>query len=176
MSAGVDRRRVLLGIGGLAATGMAGVTALTLQAGRAWDGPAGSVLTQEELGIVAALVEVFCPAVPGLPGGLELDVPSKVDALLAANALGVGQEVKQVLALLESPLVGLVLDGRATPFSSSSAEVRQATLLSWQQSDLALRRTAFKALRALCLGSYWSDPRVWRHCGYPGPTFVEGEP
>jgi hypothetical protein len=175
MSAGPTRRQVLGGLAGLAAAGVAGLGALALLPGREGVGPAGAVLSAEELAVVASLVEVFCPAVGSLPGGVELGVPAKIDALLAANAEGVGDEVRQVLALLESPVTGL-LDLRPTPFSTSSLEARSATLQAWQQSPIPLRRTAFKALRALCLGSYWSDPRVWAHCGYPGPPFGEVVP
>jgi hypothetical protein len=168
--AGLTRRHVLA----LAAAGGALVTAggvgLALQ---------GTVLREprvplQELdpvsfSVFAAAADRFCPATEGLPSAWDLQVPEKLDALLAAQHPGVGAELGQVLWLLENALAGLVLDRHVRPFSACDAQTQDRVLRDWQRSAVSIRRTAYKALRGLSCAPYWADPQVFAHVGYPGP-------
>jgi hypothetical protein len=127
------------------------------------------VLDPVGFSVVAAVADRFCPATADLPSAWDLEVPEKVDAFLAAQLPGVGAELAPALLLVENGLVGLLLDGRARPFTTCDAATQDQALRAWKNSSLTVRRTAFKALRQLCSAPYWANPRVWAHTGYPGP-------
>src|SRR4029077_18765482 len=57
-----------------------------------------------------------------------------------------------------SRAVNLALAGDATPFSSMPMEAREGYLLSWGGSRLALRRSAFQALRKLLTFLAYAEP------------------
>ena len=59
---------------------------------------------------------------------------------------------------MESRAVNLALAGRPTPLSAMSIEARERYLLSWGGSRLALRRSAFQALRKLLSFLAYAEP------------------
>lgn len=128
-----------------------------------------TVLDRRQFSVLAAVADCLCPAVDGLPSAWEVEVPEKVHALLVMKAEADAEEFALVLDLVENALVGLVLDRRFTTFTGSSPAVQTAVLEGMRSSRLATRRTMFTALRGLITASYWSDPRVYPHTGYPGP-------
>ena len=79
-------------------------------------------------------------------------------------------DVNKLLGLLENALPGLLLDGRAQPFTRLSAEGRDRVLETWRTSRFALRRTGYQALRKLCLSSYYLDEASWEPLGYKPPA------
>jgi len=96
-------------------------------------------------------------------------------ARLAADALtGVADpaqlsQLRLVLRLMESRAANLVLNGRAAPFRSMTPEARERYLLTWAESRLALRRSAFGAFRKLLTFLAYVDPGV----DGPNPRLVE---
>ncbi|TNE86704.1 MAG: hypothetical protein EP330_21140 [Deltaproteobacteria bacterium] len=128
-------------------------------------------LTPRQFSVLAAVADRISPAHGDLPSAWEVEVPEKVDALLARKAPADAEEFGLVLDLLENALVGLVLDQRFTTFTGSSPEVQDAVLRGMRTSSLATRRTMFTALRGLCSASYWSDLRVSQHLGYVRPNY-----
>lgn len=128
-------------------------------------------LTPRQFSVLAAVADRICPATGSLPSAWDLDVPEKVDALLARKAPADAEEFGLVLDLLENALAGLLLDGRFSTFTGASPDAQDAILRGMASSMLTPRRTMFAALRGLCTASYWSDPRASTHLGYTRPNF-----
>jgi hypothetical protein len=128
------------------------------------------VLSEKEFSVLAAIADRISPARPPLPSAWEVRVPEKIDALLATSDPAMVAEIQQVLGLIESAAAGMLLDGRTSTFTGSAPAEQDRVLAAWRSSDLQVRRIAFRALNGLCGASYWSDPAVYRHIGYPGPV------
>lgn len=127
------------------------------------------VLTPRQYGILVALADRLCPGGPGRPSASEVGVASKVDALMAVLHPADAAELCQGLLLVENALVGLILDGRPTPFTRLDPAEQDAVLRTFRSSRLPIRRIVYKALRGLVAASYWGDPLLYASAGYPGP-------
>ena len=165
-----SRRRLLQsGLAG-AALLSGGALGLALQPGATRDPREPLlVLSPRAFAVLAAIVDRWCPAAPGLPDGGSLRVPEKVDRLLDRLDPKIAGEVERALLLLENGLAGLLLDGRARPFTTLDGDAQDRALERWRTSGLSVRRQAHKAIRGLVDASYWSDPATFPFVGYPGP-------
>lgn len=164
-------RRSALGLGlggaGLLAVGGVGL-GLRGSAMRSPRQPLGA-LTPLTFSVLAALSERINPAVDGLPSGWEVQVPERVDQVLAAMEPGYAAELNQGLILVENAVANLLFEGRPHPFTVSPPDVQTAVWASWGSSRIATRRTLYKSVTALCTSSYWSHQELWKAVGYPGP-------
>ncbi len=162
-------RRRLLQVGfvgtGLLALGTVG---LALRRGDASDAPATlQVLDPAAWAVVRAVARVLCPSDGPHPDAL--DVAGRVDAQLARMHPGDAAEVQQALGLLDNALTGLVFVGTTVPFTDASRDDALALFRAWQNSSVAVLRTAAKAIRGLVLTAYFSHPDSFGYTGYPGP-------
>ena len=80
------------------------------------------------------------------------------DGLTSAADPAQVKQLRQALRLMESRAVNLALAGRPTPLSAMSIEARERYLLSGAASRLALRRSAFQALRKLLSFLAYAEP------------------
>jgi len=96
----------------------------------------------------------------------------RMDQSLAYAAPEQQAEIRDLTRALNSPLLGLMLDGRPRPFLSLSVEGRAAALQSWGESRIVLRRSGYQALRKLAGAAYYSDPSTWAGIGYAGPPLT----
>jgi hypothetical protein len=103
-------------------------------------------------------------------GGDAVAVAQAVDRTLSYSCGETRADIDKLLGLFENALPGLLLDGRAMPFTRLSPEGQDSVLESWRSSHLQLRRTGFQALRKLCLSSYWVQETGWKAIGYDPPT------
>ena len=98
--------------------------------------------------------------VPSIPGGSDFysrrasDIG--VDGLLAdaaENALQPqnARDFRRVLSVLDSPLYNLFLTGRPVRFTRLSPGSKERYLQAWRASPVALKRTAFQALKRLAV-------------------------
>ena len=131
-------------------------------------------------------MEALCGALfPSLQDGSDFHRRSArdlgVDGLLVdavehslqpANA----RDFRRILSVVESPLFNLALSGRPVRFTSLDPESREKYLQAWRDSPIALKRTAFQALKRLALflaygsvGADGSNPN-WEAIGYPGAS------
>ncbi|MCB9664599.1 MAG: gluconate 2-dehydrogenase subunit 3 family protein [Alphaproteobacteria bacterium] len=165
-------RRAFLGLGLLGGAALAlGGVGLALQPGVA-RAPATPLqaLSPRAFSVLAAVADRVCPGGEGAPGAAEVGVAEKVDALLATSPPTFRTDIEQALLLLENALPGLLLDGRARPFTACDAATQDATLEAWQTSSLGLRRQVYKGVRGLVVAAYFGSPETYRSAsGYPGP-------
>jgi hypothetical protein len=103
-----------------------------------------------------------------------VSVAHGVDESVARLGVEARGELAQLLGLFENALPGLLLDGRASPFTRLDPAAQDRALESWRDSRLVLRRGGYQALRKLCLGAYYADPRSWPGIRYKGPPDTGG--
>jgi hypothetical protein len=108
------------------------------------------------------------------PGADPVDIAQRVDAALACTPPEAQADLVSLLGLFENALPGLLLDGRAAPFTRLDGAAQDRVLGSWRDSRLALRRGGYHALRRLCIGAYYGDERSWPSIRYGGPPNVNG--
>jgi hypothetical protein len=170
------RRRFLTrGIAGAALLAGAGWVAWwRSEAAAPWTGAPLLSLDAASAAVVLAAARRLLPSGPPFPSPEEARVVERVDAYLAQSHPGVQREARQLLALLDSPALGLLLDGAGFRFRAADGEAQEARLAAWATSRVDVRRTGFRALRRLVTSSYWSNPVTWGAAGYPGPPAVGG--
>ncbi len=103
-------------------------------------------------------------------GADPVAIAHAVDRALTGALPEAQADMNKLLGLLENALPGLLLDGRAQPFTRLSAEGRDRVLEIWRTSRFALRRSGFQALRKLCLASYYLEESSWEPLGYRPPS------
>ncbi len=168
MAPPVTRRSVLKrGLFGGLLLLLAGGTGLALVPSRDVAPAPGTLLSfsPERFNVLVAFAARVAP-----PGADAVAVARGVDLTLSYGLEETRQDIGKLLGLFENALPGLLLDGRALPFTRLSPEGQDAVLESWRTSRLALRRTGFQALRKLCLQAYWIQESSWKAIGYDPPT------
>lgn len=160
------RAIVRYGLPGAVLLALVGTTACHEPTARA----GGAVLSARHTAIVEALAAHIVPTYATFPDPTTLDLIAEVDAFLARSPAGLQTEFLQLLDLLDSPIAGLLFDGRPSSFRTASPAARDATLERWRTSRLAVRRMGFRALQTLCGALYYSHPQVRAAIGYAGPT------
>lgn len=165
----MNRRHLLLGGAALATVGV-GALGLQLQPSvlRAPRRPLRS-FTPATFSVFAAIADRANPAVDGFPSAWDLEVPEDTDEYLATVHPATVAELNLGLQLVESGLVGLLLDGRRRTFTALSGEAQDAVLHAWRTSALAPRKTAYTGLVKLAHSVYWGHVEMWPLIGYPGP-------
>jgi choline dehydrogenase-like flavoprotein len=113
----------------------------------------GSPFRPGELRTLVELAATFVPA-----GDAERVAAIAADALERAADPAQVAQLRLVLRALEQPLANLALGGPVRAFRSMAPSERERVLLRWATSRLALRRTAFHALRKLLTFIAYADP------------------
>lgn len=104
------------------------------------------------------------------------DIAMKVDAALRYTSLESQKDMNAALMLLENALGGLFFRGKPSTFTDLDEKSQDAALLGWRDSKLVLLRSAYHALRKLCLAAHYATPQGWPDTGYPGPSIPKVEP
>jgi len=112
--------------------------------------------------------------VVSVPGADPVLIAESVDASLARTTPEAQADIASLLGLFENALPGLLLDGRAAPFTRLDGPAQDHVLESWRDSRFVLRRAGYHALRRLCLACYYGDERSWPAIRYAGPPDVNG--
>jgi len=119
-----------------------------------------------ELAILAAVFATIAPGEPVRQANLAATVLAEV------TDPGALRQLRLVLRALDSAAVNGVTAGVARSFRAADATGREAILRSWAGSRLAMRRTAFQALKRLGAFFAYADPGVdgrnptWSRIGY----------
>jgi len=96
------------------------------------------------------------------------------DAVESSLQPGNARDFRRVLSVLDSPVYNLVLTGRPVRFSGLGLASREKYLQAWRDSPVALKRTAFQALKRLALFLAYASVDAnginpnWSEIGYPG--------
>jgi hypothetical protein len=122
--------------------------------------------------VVVALAERLVPSRSGWPRPLELDLPRRVDGIVALLPGPERKEIGQLVRLFENALAGFALDGQLRTFTDSTPEQQDVRIRAWQTSRYRLRRSGFRALKKIVYGAYYGAPAAWPAIGYPGPPRV----
>lgn len=165
----ISRRGLLAG--GLLLVGGAGLalypSALSLAPRRPL-----AVLDRTRFATLAAAASSLVTA----PGADPIELAHAVDAWLETTPPEVQKDLGDLLALLESPLAGLLLDGRPVPFTRLDPAGREAALSAWRASRIELRRAGYTVLRKLTQRAHYMSPSTWASVGYPGPPEIASDP
>lgn len=166
----MDRRtfmkRGLFG-GGLLLLGGTGLALTPTRASVALPG-ALRVLSPRTFQIVAAIARRVVVA----PDADAATIALAVDGALTRLPVEAQEDVNKLILLFENALGGLLLDGRALPFTRLSPEAQDHVLERWRDSRFVVRRTGYQALRKLCLASHYASPASWASLPFPEPTPV----
>ena len=122
-----------------------------------------------EFSILWAVADRIAPHGDGAPTASSLGIPELIDETLSKMHPVDVADLKKLLRTIESATIGLLLDGRPTPFTASSPAIQDKTLVSWRESRITLRRSGYKALHKVCTSAYWGTPATYALSGYPGP-------
>jgi len=168
-----DGRRSFLkwGLAGTALLALGGGTWLATRRTRPIASLGGPflALSAEEVAVIVALSERLVPSRAGFPGPLDVEVPRRVDAIVAMSPEPVQEEIRQLLRLFENALAGFLLDGQFRTFTDSSPGQQDARIRAWQTSRYTLRRTGYRAMKKLVYAAYYGASATWAAIGYPGP-------
>lgn len=134
------------------------------------------VFSSAEYAIFAAMAERVVGAGEGSPSPTALDVAGKADAAMARALPSVQKEYKQLLALFDNGLVGVMTGTGFAPFTASTKKAQDERLLAWSTSRMSLFRTGFQAMKRLAAACYYASPETWKDVGYPGPPTVPFPP
>jgi long-chain-alcohol oxidase len=136
-------------------------------------------LTPRQQLALRSICDTFAPASTqdGWPSACGLGIPAAIAKALDFNPRSRERaQFLQLLDLWDSHLHSLLTAGRWAAFSSLPMEERIRVLLSWADSGLSRRRTAFQALRkaigflyVMLPGANGASSPVWKKFGYPGP-------
>ena len=167
----LSRRRLAFGVlGGVTLAGLGGL-GLAMQRTRRPAPPSQEllILTLDEHAIVSAVAARVCsPPGPDVPGADALEVGLLADRFLSRSEPEQIADVKTVLAIFESGLVGALVLQRTSPFTQLEAADQDRVLLAWRDSSVLLQRTIARALMGLTTALYFGHPRAWPSLGYPG--------
>ncbi|GAB3830043.1 FAD-dependent oxidoreductase [Hymenobacter jeollabukensis] len=140
-------------------------------------------LTPARQHLLLALADTFIPSLPAETAatafwqrsgaeGVRLEL---LTAALEAQPEALQQQFAQLLALLDSPLLGLSWGGPPRRFVALNAAQREKLLQRWSRSPLPPLRQGFQALRKLLTFLFYADSTpaapnpAWTPIGYPGP-------
>jgi hypothetical protein len=130
-------------------------------------------LSEKQLAVVAALTEALVPGEDGMPNGLALGVPQRVDEEVWSASPAIQSDLKAALLLLEHapPLVGF-----ASRFTHLDIQGRRECLRAMLGSDKEVLVVAATALKQMIhLFTYASD-EAWPAIGYDGPRVGRAAP
>lgn len=142
-----------------------------------------TILSESQFETLRAICDTFVPSlqVEDDPHGFyalaasELKVPEFIAATVATLPEEARAQFKQLLGLLDSPLVNLLFSGHFQRFRALSQEQREALLRGWASSGMQMRRQAFGALKRAAVVSFYTIPGedgktlTWQAIDYPGP-------
>jgi len=149
-----------------------GAGGLALSPTRRLASPLRRLLVIDERGF--QVMVAIASRVVTVPGADHVAIAQGVDEALSRAVPDAQKDLAALLGLFENALPGLLLDGRARPFTHLDPAAQDRVLASWRESRLVLRRGSYHALRKLCLGVYYGDASTWAALHYAGPPDLGG--
>jgi hypothetical protein len=127
---------------------------------RFFDEPQTEILTQ----VVERMVATGEPEAPRVRDSGAI---ASIDALCGSLAPELTGPLPALLRLVEWGPV--LFELRFSRFTRLTPDEQDASLRGWMQSRIALRRTAFLALRNLAMLGWYAQDESWPSVGYSGP-------
>ena len=169
-------RRDLLRFGLLGGAALATVGLTASLTGCSADAPAAgfSQLRDGDLPLLRRLIPVILDGAVPTPAPPEAVAATLagIDRTIAHLSPALATQVLQLFDLLTLPVTRGPLTGIWGGWASASDEQVRAFLERWEGSRLMLLRQGYRSLLQLTLMSWYSQPRAWAACGYPGPPTV----
>lgn len=103
------------------------------------------------------------------PTADPVEIAHRVDVQMSLACPEVRADFGKLLLLFDNALAGLLLDGRARPFTHLPPAAQDDALARWRDSHLVVRRSGYAILRKLTQGAHYAAPAAWPDTGYPGP-------
>lgn len=129
-------------------------------------------ISEASFPVLVAVAARVCKGTTANP----IEIAHHVDDALRFTFPEARRDLDKVFGLLESAAGGLLLRGRARPFTLLDEAGQDAALMAWRDSKLALLRGAYHALRKLCLAAHYANPRSWAEVDYGGPLVPKPDP
>jgi hypothetical protein len=127
-------------------------------------------LDERHFAILAAIASRTVMA----PAADPIEIAHRIDEQIAWACPEARGDFQRLLLLFDNALAGLILDGRARPFTRLSPAAQDEVLAHWQTSRLAIRRSGYTVLRKSTQSAWYAAPAAWEDTGYPGPpTLVQ---
>ena len=163
-----DRRRFLTG--GASSVALLAVGTLLPAGCRSYPTPEAELrvfdATEYAIMNAAAARLLGAPDRVGSDSG-QIDVAANIDRLVAAWDVEAQRQLRTMLRLFEHGTY--LFDLQRKRFTKLSADQQDLYLRGWMSSTLGVRRTVFRAIKALASLGFYPEPRVWRRLGYDGP-------
>lgn len=133
-------------------------------------------VSKRQFAALAAICDTFVSGGAGVPSASALGVPEAVVEAIGRNPRASEvRQVRQLLSLWNSRALTAIGGGGLRRFADLALAERERVLVSWADSRLLQRRTAFLSLRRAALAFYYGmgadgerNP-AWDAIGYPGP-------
>jgi hypothetical protein len=103
----------------------------------------------------------------------DIDVALRADHFLSTEDPELQEQFHLLLTLFNSAVVAAILEFTFSRFLNMQAEVQDEYLESWMTSSIGFRRTAFQALKRLCMSMHYTDSRSSGEIGYHGMFLPE---
>ena len=130
--------------------------------------PAASFFSAGEQEILTQVVErMIDSGQPGAPRVRDTASVATIDALCGSLDPSITQLLPALLHVVD--YAPFVFELELKRFTHMTPSEQDASLEGWMRSRLALRRTAFLALRNLSFLGYYSQEETWPLIGYAGP-------
>lgn len=130
--------------------------------------------SEQEYLIVAAVSSRLTghPIVGALPEK-DVDVALRADHFLSTEDPEIQEQIHLLLTLFNSAIVAAILEFKFSSFLKMTPEGQDEYLESWMTSGIGFRRTAFQALKRLCMSMHYTDSRSSGEIGYHGMFLPE---
>jgi choline dehydrogenase-like flavoprotein len=120
--------------------------------------------------VVALIINAMFPSTKAIPlGAKEVNASEKLLSFLE----NVGSPYKSIVLLLacaiDSPLTSWYFLSTFTRFSNLSEKNQQLFVKKWTNDELLVVRSIAQAFKAMGSLGYYTDPRIAKKIGFPGP-------
>jgi hypothetical protein len=128
---------------------------------------------KEYLVVSAVSARLTGHAAPGSSPDKGIDVALRADRFLATEDPEIQEQIHLLLTLFNSAFVAAVLEFKFSSFLDMGPEEKDEYLEGWMTSGISFRRTAFQALKRLCMSMHYTDARSSEEIGYHGMFMPE---
>lgn len=130
----------------------------------------GDIQLRNASRVVALIINAMFPSSKSIPlGAKEVNASEKITGFLE----NIGSPYKSIILLLacaiDSPLASWYFLSTFTRFSNLSEKNQQLFVKKWINDELLIVRSLAQAFKAMGSLGYYSDPRIARYIGFPGP-------